>query len=405
MNKHISIKKIIVIWILIYVFIIFFSILISSALIEQKNKNLIRISYHDRAYYQEHGTFNPNATKNYTNNYFYDGNLNRIAYLEARNANTTFDFDAYAHKLYERTYKKGMLYNIIFSYKLENHVAIAILLPYGNDGLFIFLKELPLIKNIYLVLLPSITLLSIICAIFTIYIVRKNQAFEKMQKEYVDNISHELKSPIASVQALTTAIYDGMVTDENMQKNYCCIMLSELQRLQKTVSDMLELSKIQNNQINCVKNPCLGFNVFEAILKKRSILCQELNIQFCCFPPLEEYPVLFTNQMLASRMLDIIVDNAIKFTPIGGTVTLTMTQEKHKIIMTVMDSGPGISLDDLPHIFDRFYKSDKSHNEYGSGLGLSIAKEIADCLSERIWIENTSTQGTSCSFTISTFKN
>lgn len=399
-HKIINKKKVILIWILFYILIIVFSMIISAGLIGHRNQNLISIAQKDADYYITTGTFDPKAKRNDVSSVVYDDSLQRvneqILYAETQD----FDFDAHAEKAYAKVQKKGLHYTVVMSPHIKNYVGIAIVLPYSDDGLYLFLKELPIIKSIYMVLIPSITLLIVICAAFTMYIIKKNNDFERMQREYVDNISHELKSPIASVQALTTAIYDGLVEDENKRKNYCSIMLNELRGLEKTVSDMLELSCVQNGQMNCEKASYSATEVFGLVLKKRMVLCEDLSIKLNCTPALEQYPRLHTNLTLASRLFDIILDNAIKFTPLGEQVTVTMTEESKHVTVTIKDSGPGIHPDDLPHVFARFYKSDKAHNEKGSGLGLSIAQEIANSLGEKLWISDNSPGGAEFSFTI-----
>lgn len=399
-TKKITKKRTLIIWIVIYICILIFSMLITAAILTYKNYNLVSIAQKDAIHYSENHEFNPRAKGNDVNSVIYNNNLERIDYQIASEKTAKFDFDSYVSKVSSKLETKGIHYSLLIHPNIRNYVAVAIVLPYEEDGIYLFLKELPIIKNIYMVLLPSITLMIIICATFTMYIIKKNQDFERMQREYVDNISHELKSPIASAQALTTAIYDGMVEDENQRKNYCSIILNELQGLEHTVSDMLDLSRIQNGHIDCKKDTCSAKDVFEFVLTKRSLLCNDLSIQMDINPSLDAYPMIITNKMLAERLFDIILDNAIKFTPIGGNIRIQMAEEHRRIKISIKDSGPGIHPEDVPHVFARFYKSDKAHNEKGSGLGLAIAKEIADSLNEQLWISENGTKGAEFSFTI-----
>ena len=399
-SKFINKRKLILIWVIIYIIVVIFGITISGFVIYKQNRNLISIAYSDLAYYEENATFAPLVFKHDIVNVFYDRNMNRVDFQAPKNIDEQFGLDAYANNVYPKVQEKGMHYKIIVNFKLDSLVSVAIALPYGDDGMFLFFKELHTLNSIFKVLFPSVSLMFVVCAAFSTVLIKKNRDFERMQREYVDNISHELKSPIASVQALTTGIYEGMVTDENKLKNHCSIMLGELNRLEHTVSDMLELSRIQNHQINCDKEICTITDLFGDILAKRRTLCEDLNIEFILIPEAEAFPLLYTNKVLARRMMDILLDNAIKFTPVDGRIVFNMTEDHKQITIAIKDSGPGIHPDDQPLIFKRFYKSDKSHNEKGSGLGLAIAKEIADSLGEKLWLKSSSDEGAEFAFTI-----
>lgn len=399
-TKKLNKKKLILSWVIIYLCVLFFSTTIAGCLIFNQNKNLIQIAQNDVQYYIDNQEIAPLAIKNDCNNYFYDSNLNRIFFYAANGEESKFDFDSYAKKYYPEIQENGLHYSVIISKDLHAKIGIIIALPYENNGIFLFLKELNTLKSIIVVLFPSITLLVVICAIFTTILINKNMVFEQMQREYVDNISHELKSPIASIKALTTGIYDGLVTDENKRKNHCAIMLNEVNQLERTVSDMLELSRIQNHQVSCEKEMCTISELFLETLDKRRILCEDLNIEFILTPDAKDFPMLYTNPVLARRMMDILLDNAIKFTPVDGKIYFNMTEDHKSITIAIKDSGPGIRPEEQDLIFKRFYKSDKSHNEKGSGLGLAIAKEIADSLGEKLWLKSTSDKGAEFAFTI-----
>lgn len=395
-----SYKKIVLTWILIYILVLIFSIFISGLIIFKQNQNLINIAYADMQYYADNKDFAPLVYKHDVHNLFYDEDFQLIDAHIAYKDDVTYDFKSYGQKVYDKVYAKGMHYSIVVNTGLRSDIGVVIAYPYGDDGLFLFLKELSTLKSIFKVLFPSITLLVIICAGFTVLLTKKNLEFERMQREYVDNISHELKSPIASIKALTTGIYDGLVTDENKRKNHCSIMLNEVNQLERTVSDMLELSRIQNHLVSCEKEVYTITDLFGDIIEKRKILCEDLNITFSLYPEAEAFPLLYTNKILARRMMDILLDNAIKFTPVGKRIIFKMTEEYRYITIAIKDSGPGIHPEEQALIFKRFYKSDKSHNEKGSGLGLAIAKEIADSLGEKLYLKSSSSDGAEFAFTI-----
>jgi len=251
-----------------------------------------------------------------------------------------------------------------------------------------------------LVLFVSATLTVILAVIYTAIIIRKNKETELIQREYIDNISHELKSPIASVRALTETMYDGLVPEEEKRKEYCGIMLNELHNLEHTVTYMLELSRIQSKKIDCQKHKISAPDLFQAVLNKYDALCEEMDVSFTCIPPLNHCPAVYTNQNLAARLMDILLDNAVKFSGEEGSVQITYVSDIKCVTISVINSGRPISPEDQPHIFSRFYKGDKSHNGKGSGLGLAIASEIAVSLDEKLWLRKSDSSGTEFCFTL-----
>ncbi len=125
-----------------------------------------------------------------------------------------------------------------------------------------------------------------------------------------------------------------------------------------------------------------------------------MGLTFTIEPKLKKCPMLFTNPALMARLLDILLDNAVKFTGVEGHVGIRWPDGLQYTTFFVTDTGNGISPHDQKHIFSRFYKGDKAHNEKGSGLGLSIAHEISICLGEKLWLRKTSDKGTEFAFTI-----
>ena len=170
--------------------------------------------------------------------------------------------------------------------------------------------------------------------------------------------------------------------------------------LENTVSGMLELSKIQNQQIDCSKTLVSTYEVFSNIVEKYDALCCERDMNFSISPSLSNRCIVYTNKALASRMMDILLDNAVKFAPEKGSIHVELEEDDTMLTISISDNGTGIAPDDQNMIFNRFYKGDKSHNEKGSGLGLSIASEIADSLGEKLWLRYTGPKGTAFAFTI-----
>lgn len=372
----------------------------SAGVIYSRHRNLVNIARNDLEYYLDNGTFQPRVSQREANNFVYSADGSREAFVSSGRAELVFDFDGYARELKRHVGADGPVYRLKFSLDLPHRVAVAVAIPMEDGGLFLFLKELPDAGRVLLFLYLAITLLGVLCVFYLFFALRSSRALEKMQREYVDNISHELKSPVAAVKALAEPIYDGMVTDEESLRKYGGIMLSELSSLERTISDMLELSRIQNRRLAVEKKRVTAQAVFGDVIAKYSVLCDEFGLSFFADPPPEQCPPLYTNSEFASRMLDILLDNAFKFTRANGRIRVTFAQRQRHMTVTVRNDGPVIEAADQKHIFERFYQGGKAHDKRGSGLGLAIAKEIAGSLNERLWLERSIPGDTAFSFTV-----
>ena len=211
-------------------------------------------------------------------------------------------------------------------------------------------------------------------------------------------MNHELKSPITSIRSLMEAILDGYVTDEEKLYQYYEMILTETSRLEATIQEILELSSLFEKKIQ--KEAVSAEQVFKEILFRYSTIGEDQGIVFL-FPDITQLPSLKTNQKLMSRALDLLLHNTFKFTPEGGSIILSIYTEQKHLTLHLKDNGCGIPPQALPHIFERFYQVDSSHNASGSGLGLSIVKTIMDELQESIQVFSEPNKGTEFIFTIS----
>ncbi len=227
-----------------------------------------------------------------------------------------------------------------------------------------------------------------------------NRRLTQIRQNYVSNISHDLKSPIASCKALTETLSDGLVQDATTQAQYYGIMLRELNRLERFVSDMLELSRIQSGMA-FHKSRHKTMEVLSEITEKYAVLCDELDIHFIVDESLSSLPTLYTDKACCVRILDVLLDNATKFVDIGGTIRLSASTDGKKVTLCVEDDGIGISKADQEKIFQRFYSISSERNRSGTGLGLAIAQEMCTGLKEKIWVESKLGKGTKFCFTVS----
>ncbi len=225
------------------------------------------------------------------------------------------------------------------------------------------------------------------------------ERLEKTRRDYVANVSHELRTPLTAVRGLMEPLADGMITDEETRQRYYRIMLREVIRLSRLITDMLELSRLQSGTEHMEVH---AVNLEELLQDTRQNYLNEATQRgISLVLDLGAIPYAMTDEDRVEQLLVILIDNAMRYTPEGGSITIGAAQTAgDRILVTVSDTGCGIAPEDLPHIFERFFKTDKSRKEGGTGLGLSIAKQIVDKLGENIFVESNPGQGTSFHFTL-----
>lgn len=239
-----------------------------------------------------------------------------------------------------------------------------------------------------------------ISAYFVISNIRKRKSLDEEQRIYIANVTHALKTPVASIKALAETLCDGVETDADVQKLYYGMILQESNRQGRMINDILELSRLQSNEKKLYKNTIPIKNVSMPVYEKYSAICDCVGITLSIGKELSDSLYLFTNEEGVKQVLEILLDNAVKYTKTNGHIWIEANVVKNKVTVSVRDDGIGISDRDLPYIFERFYKLNHERNNTGSGLGLAIAKEIILELNEKIWVESKLNKGTTFFFTI-----
>ena len=195
---------------------------------------------------------------------------------------------------------------------------------------------------------------------------------EKMRSDFISNISHELRTPATVMVGSLEALVDGIVTNEEDIKEYHVNMLNEAKFLSRLIGDLLDISRLQNLDFVIEKSQLCILDVVNDVVRSLIQLASKKNIS------IDLYKHEFKNEIYGDygrlkQMFSIILDNAIKFSDENSKIEITLQDNKIKI----KDYGAGIKKEDLPYIFDRFYKERSEKNKVGTGLGLSIAKSIA----------------------------
>lgn len=227
------------------------------------------------------------------------------------------------------------------------------------------------------------------------------QQLENMRSSFVANVSHDLRTPMTTITGFIEGILDGTIPPEK-QNQYLSIVLDESKRLSRLVTDLLDISKLEQGSF---KLDIKEFDINETIrlsvikLEKR---ITEKNIHLTVNFQTENQRVLADKDSIL-RVLTNLLDNAIKFTDEGGFLDIrTGMTDKNRAFVSIQNSGMGISQEDLKHVFDRFYKTDKSRSldKNGTGLGLYIVKNIMMAHGENIWAESRQGEYTRFSFTL-----
>jgi two-component system, OmpR family, sensor kinase len=219
---------------------------------------------------------------------------------------------------------------------------------------------------------------------------------QKSQREFVANVSHELKTPLTSIQGFTQAILDGTANTPEMRQQSAQIILNEAGRMHRMVLDLLDLARLDAGTADLKMSVVDAQALLRNIIDKFTPLAQKMGIQLELNVPVE-LPALIGDGDRLAQVFTNLVDNALKFTLPGGKVTLSAVSARTEMELCVSDTGAGIPQEALPHLFDRFYQVDASRTGgegHGAGLGLAIVKEIVGAHGGRISVRSELGHGT-----------
>jgi signal transduction histidine kinase len=222
------------------------------------------------------------------------------------------------------------------------------------------------------------------------------QASGRSQRDFVANVSHEMKTPLTSIQGFAQALLDGTAdTDESRQKA-AQVIFGESERMHRMVLDLLDLAKLDAGTAD-LKMSAVNMRVLlTSIQEKFTPQSQRAEVKIDLQIPADLPPLIADGDRMA-QVFTNLTDNALKFTPRGGTVSLAARVEMDGMCITVTDTGAGIPEADLPYIFRRFYQVDparKGGETHGAGLGLAIAHEIVAAHGGRITVRSREGAGT-----------
>ena len=235
-------------------------------------------------------------------------------------------------------------------------------------------------------------------AIAIIRDVTEIERLENTRREYVSNVSHELRTPLTAMRGLIEPLADGMVTNEEKIKKYYHILLRETLRLSNLINDLLQISRLQSGSDKSQDTYFKIDALIDYIFDKYSSIAQNKGITFT--KDIYEDCKIYANENRIEQIITILLDNAIKYSHNDDTVGINVEKKGNIVVFTVWDTGIGIATEDIDHIFDRFFKADRSHNSKGTGLGLAIAKEIIEQMNGTINAESVLGEGSKFTFTV-----
>lgn len=228
--------------------------------------------------------------------------------------------------------------------------------------------------------------------------VKQLQHSDTSRRELVANVSHDLRTPLASLQGYleTLALKDDQLSEEE-KRHYINVAYQHSERLRKLISELFELSTLENQGAQLHFEPFSMSELIQDVSQKFELSAREKNLVISTNIPTQ--PAFVSADIgLIQRVLENLIENAIKYTPAGGQIGISLVHGNNGVSTSISDTGQGIPESDLPHIFDRFYRVDKYRDEDGTGLGLAIAKRIMQLHNGSIDVASIPDSGTTFSF-------
>lgn len=230
--------------------------------------------------------------------------------------------------------------------------------------------------------------------------VTEQEKVEQERREFVSNVSHELRTPLTTMRSYIEALTDGAWEDRTIAPKFLEVTQQETERMIRMVNDLLQLSRMDNEDYSWQKEQTNFTDYFHHIIDRFDMnvansLTLERNIPNAVLN-------VWMDKDKITQVLDNIISNAIKYSPDGGTISLGLKKDKGYIVVSVGDQGVGIPRNRVDRIFDRFYRADKARSRKlgGTGLGLAIAKDLVEAHNGTIWAKSKEGKGTTILFTL-----
>jgi signal transduction histidine kinase len=219
---------------------------------------------------------------------------------------------------------------------------------------------------------------------------------ERLRRDLVANVSHELRTPISALRALLENLLDGV---ERPDPETLQVMLAQTERLGRLVDQLLELSRLESGDVPMVRERVALPPLVARVLSEIDVSRGRRDVELAEDLP-KDLPPVYADAERVHQVLFNLLDNALRFTPAGGRVTVRASTRNGSVDVAIADTGPGIASEHLPRVFERFYRVDpgRSRDEGGTGIGLAIARSVVEAHGGRIWAESEPGKGSVFTF-------
>ncbi|MEJ2751396.1 MAG: ATP-binding protein [Chloroflexota bacterium] len=222
---------------------------------------------------------------------------------------------------------------------------------------------------------------------------------ENLRRDLIAWTSHDLRTPLTSIRVRVEALNDGVLDDPETEQRYYRSILSDVMALNLLFDDMFELAQLDRVDAKLEKSLDSLEELIEECLERFQTISAERGVQLSANVG-EDVDPLPLNSAKISRVLDNLISNSLRYTPKGGRIVITADRDGDRVIVSVEDSGPGFNEEDIPRLFEQFYRGEQARTRAtgGAGLGLSIAHGVVEAHGGRIWAENVPGGGARVSF-------
>jgi two-component system phosphate regulon sensor histidine kinase PhoR len=239
-------------------------------------------------------------------------------------------------------------------------------------------------------------------AVAVLHDITREKQIQQMKNDFVSHVSHELKTPLASITAYSEMLADGEANDEQTIKEFCSVIQSQAKRLNRLIEDILNISRIESGLIKVEKKSVSLTILIEEQLQMIKSYAEEKNIEIIGQKPIV-FDQVYADKDMISQVIVNLLSNAVKYTPSGGSVKIeTDVDETENLIrFSVIDTGVGIPEDEIGHVFDKFYRVGGANKKLakGTGLGLNLVKQIVEKVHEgRVFVSSKSGVGSTFGF-------
>jgi len=222
---------------------------------------------------------------------------------------------------------------------------------------------------------------------------------EQVRRDFVANVSHELRTPLAAIKSLIESLESGALDEPATAKDFLERANHEVDRLVRLVEELMELSRIESGEVPMASEPLDLAEVIAAAVERLRRQARSLGVELSWLGA-PDLPAVLGDAERLERVLVNLLLNALKFTPSGGSVRVLAAAQEGAVAVSVSDTGAGISAEELPRVFERFYKVDRARGSAGTGLGLAIVKHTVEAHGGRVSVESAGSGGSTFTFTI-----